>query len=437
MEFGRSLERRINSSSGWDACEDEPRLAFTPSESTTILSGGLYRTLSDTGLDSTYNDTLNEHTNLRMSLQRQLNALRPSKHFVSNVSRLVTEMNTVVATYLNESASVVPYGSIASNFCLDNTAIDLLVFIPPDVFSSQFGSPGCKNTNQQQSEIPLGIVREFEVRQAMRKALARLGELFTVFCGLLLVRITNTVPLSSVSCSSRVPVLTMMDPVSGITFEIVCNSVLPLFSTRLVKAYNSLVPTGELRDFILLVKHWASRRNILGGPLSGFAWTLMCIFYCQSCLGIIPSLQALSTERQQWTDPFGSNRRCDVGFEDEKSLPPVLLPDGVSLFMGFIDFFANYWNWKNGVVSVRLGKLVSNESPEIFIKQTPLERCSCLLIEDPFDIKRDVCGGPVDRIRNELLESALLISAGATLGSLMAASTQLPRRRQKRAESAF
>jgi hypothetical protein len=45
----------------------------------------------------------------------QLNSLPPAKQFVSRVSRLITEMTSVISTYLDPTASLVPFGSIASN----------------------------------------------------------------------------------------------------------------------------------------------------------------------------------------------------------------------------------------------------------------------------------------------------------------------------------
>jgi DNA polymerase sigma len=431
-------ERLVGAYGSWGVSgATDGQAGFEPSESTTVISGGLYRTLSDTGVDYGRIDTPVDDGHMRASLNLQLNSLRPSKQFVSNVSRLIGEMTTTISTYLDSSASLVPYGSVASNLALNDSAVDLLVFIPPDLFAAEFPS-SVKTGGGHHAEIPVGMIKEYEVRQSMRKALVKVSELFTVFCGLYLVKLTNVVPLSSITAGSKVPVLTMSDPVSGVTFEIVCNNVLPLFSTRLLKSYNSLVPSGELRDFVLLVKHWARHRGLVGsanGELSGFAWTTLCIFYCQSCLQVMPSLQALTGERQQWTDPFGSHRRCDVGFEDEKSLEPVMIPDSASLFMGFIDFYANYWNWKTGVVSIRLGRIVNMDNSEIFIKQTPIERTDSLIIEDPFDIKKDLCTSSLDRLRNELVESALLLNAGETIGSLMAPACR--RRRQHRAESAF
>lgn len=296
----------------WEPCSASIRDVVTPSTSTTVITGGFYRNVSDGGLDTQQPEVLDDNSNLRASLH-QLNSMRPSKQFVSNVSRMIGEMKTVVTTYLDGNANLVPYGSIASNLILDNSCVDILVFISSEVFAPQFEG-GKTRTHHK---VPLGLVKEYEVRQSMKKALLKIGELFTVFCGLLLVKVTSPVPLQSVTPSSRVPVLAMVDPISNVRFEIVCNHVLSLSSTRLVKAYNSLSPTGKFRDFVLLVKRWATQRNLVGGALSGFAWTLMCIYYCQTALGLFPILQGLYLgTRQQWTDRFGSNRRCDVGFED-------------------------------------------------------------------------------------------------------------------------
>ena len=428
----------------WESFTAEENLAFEHNDSTTDLSSGLYRSLSESGVDLSSQEALFYSINLRRSLQMQLRSLRLSKLFVSTVSRLVNEMASTVSSYLDISASIVPYGSIASNLCLTDSSIDLLLFIPPGVFNAHFSSQG--RSNNSHPEIPIGMVKEFEFRQSMRKALVRISELLTVFCGLRMMKISDVVPLTSVSPSSRVPVLTMTDPVSGVIFEIVCNNVMPVFSTRLIKSYNSLVPTGELRDFVLLVKNWAKRRMLLGsgnGELSGYTWTLLCIFYTQACLNLMPSLQDSCKERQQWTDPFGSSRRCDVGFLDEKDVASVLLPDSVSLLFGFLDFFANYWNWTTGVISVRLGRIVYLENPEVYIKQSLSERINALVIEDPFDIKKNLCTGSLDRLRNELSESALLVSAGGSVRSLMTpASLPVPvavayRRRPTRADSVF
>lgn len=378
----------VSEVSEWDF--DVERYSTKASYGDGVISGGeIYRTLSEPSLAdfaATYGAAPATSNNLATALQVHLNNLRPSKQFVSSVSKLVEEISLALATgFSSEEVAVVPYGSIASNLCVDATPIDLLVIIPPPVFDSLFAKhPAAQHSN----EIPLGTVMEYELRQSMRRAQVRIGQILSSSCGLVTVKVSNVGAITSMSSGSRMPVLTVSDPISKVAIDISCNNVFPVFSTRLLKAYNGLFPSGELRDFILLTKHWARRRGILtpncmGGGLSGFAWSLMCVFYCQACLGAIPSLQAICPDRQQWKDPFGSSRRCDVGFVEtlEESCSMGGL-DGASLFVGFLDFFANYWTWDNLVISVRLGTACATDSPDVFIRQQ--QQQSHLCIEDPF-----------------------------------------------------
>ena len=422
----------VSEVSEWDF--DVERYSTKASYAEGVISGGeIYRTLSESSLAdfaATYGAAPATRYNLTPALQVHLKNLRPSKQFVSSVSKLVGEISLALATGLSsKEVAVVPYGSIASNLCVDMTPIDLLVIIPPPAFDALFAKhPGAQHSN----EVPLGTVMEYELRQSMRRALVRIGKILSSSCGLVTVRVSNVGPKTSMSSGSRMPVLTVSDPISKMAIDISCNNVSPVFSSRLLKAYNGLFPSGELRDFILLTKHWARQRGILtpncvGGGLSGFAWSLMCVFYCQACLGAIPSLQAICPDRQQWKDPFGSSRRCDVGFVEslEESCSMGGL-DGASLFVGFLEFFANYWTWDNLVISVRLGTACATDSPDVFIKKQ--QHQSNLCIEDPFDIKRDLAAaaGPhLVRIREEFVESSLVISSGGSISSLLCAKSTL------------
>lgn len=384
------------------------------SDEATVSGGEVYRTVSDAGLDSSDFEAPFTFNELHADLRLKLKSINPSVEFNSRTSELIAKMTCIVTEYLEKSASLVPYGSIATNLYSDKGSVDLMLFVPPGSFDALFGVDG--GLGSHYADIPVAILKEFELRQAMRRALSRLGELFTVFCGLYVVKVTGVVPVLSVSAGSRVPVLTMTDPESAITFEISCNNTFSLFSTRLLRAYDALLP--ELRDLVQLVKCWARRQKLLG-TLSGFAWSLLCVFYCQACLGVLPSLQAACKERQQWTDPFGSNRRYDVGFEENYAIPqPQSTLDGPSLFLGFLDYWSNYWNWSNGVVSVRLGRGVVMGSPEVFIRQSSVvtEGRSVLIIEDPFDIKKDLCQhtGCLDKVRETMRTTLEQLNMGVT-----------------------
>ena len=357
------------------------------------MNGTVTHNTSDECIETEIRKGLDEHD---WNPEESLKSSKPSIEFTSLISRLVSAMASSVTDYLDESASLVPYGSVASGLIVNRTSIDLMLFIPPGPFDSLFGAHG---SDSQYSSVAVASLQECQLRQSMRKALARLAELLTVFNGLFLVKLTGVVPLSSASAGSRLPVLTMLDPESLLTIEITCNHPFALFSTRLLKCYTALLP--GLDDMVVLVKHWARKHAFLGcspGTLSGFAWSLLCVFYCQS-LGL-PSLQALSTERKQMTDPFGSQRRCDVGFAETLDDYEAGAQDGQRLFIGFLEFYGNFWDWETSVVSVRLGRAISVRSAENFIRQTVCEGSS-IIIEDPFDVKRNVAqqAGSLHRVR--------------------------------------
>jgi hypothetical protein len=406
----------------WDVPSAE-RISTTCTENALITTGEIYMTL-ETDPDDELAATYGHCSSLSSSLQMHLAGIRPSKAFVASVSSLVNEISVTLTRSVDPDVSVVPYGSIASNLSVDGTRVDLLIIIPLARFESMFSVP--KLGSQYTREIPLGNIKEYELRQMMRKALSRIGEVLVSDCGFNLVKLTNTAPVSSIHPTSRVPILTVSDPISNVSFDICCNHIFPAFSTRLLKAYNNLLPSGELRDFVILVKHWARQKGVLSTQsvhgLSGFSWTLLCVFYCQSAIGLVPSLQSMSTERQQWKDPFGSNRRCDVGF-DETCIPVSSGGgfDGASLFIGFLDYLANYWSWDTSVVSVRLGRAIPLDSPESFIRHSGDDVFGGLIIEDPFDIKKDLAHGcPWSRIRQAITDSCCVISNGGSVSALLA-----------------
>ena len=429
---------------------------------TMVSGGGIYRTLSEpVRLSPEWIPTENiaEPSNEQNGLIGELNSLEksiePSFKFESDVATQIAHIQQTVRLGLSsvlrisqnmaDQVNVIPYGSIASGCATFDSSIDLVFIIPPEIMNLIATKTATRTiSNTSVNDLPLNQVKEFETRLHMKQALTMVSEILTSNVSdeqmYSLVRITGVGSVSTNFSIVKVPTLTL-DCVNGsMRFEIACNNLFPLFSTRLIKAYRG-VGGDVLKEFILLVKYWAKCRGLLGntsGKLCGFVWSLLAVFYCQSaCLGLIPSLQALCTERQQWKDPFGS-RRCDVGFVDDLSITGQGYLEGLdagSLFVGFIDFYSNYWNWANGVVSVRLGKVVSIDSAEILLKQitsataiSANERFTRLHIEDPFDTKRDLglCLNATTgaELRREFTNASLLIANGnSNIGHLFSETT--------------
>ncbi len=332
---------------------------------------------------------------------------RPSNEFQMKAARMITRLSqSVVAWFGTSEASLIPYGSIASGLALENASVDLTLMIPQEILEKWFGSSSSISSPRGGSfeadhieTIPLHQRREYETRVMMKRALMKMVEVWREEQRLTVVQTTGVG--GSVSANFSILKLPSVSAiVENIRFEITCNNLYPMFSTRLAKCYNGLSPNGRVRDLILAVKAWHPH----GG---GFMLTLMALFYCQVSKNLFPSLQALSAERKQWKDPFGS-RRCDVSFvESVEGLALVDDESTLSLFVGFVQFYANYWNWYSGVVSVRLGKIVNIDSPEILLRRCPVasgghlvlappthhhhaEKLRVLHVEDPFDSKRDI-----------------------------------------------
>ena len=426
---------------------------FTTSD-TVVSGGGIYRTLSEpVGSTIPLEEWMpsSDDPPLISELKALDKIIQPSIKFESEIAAQISSMQTLIQSGfqnrlnlsedLARQINLIPFGSIASGCALTDSAIDLVLVVPPDILSlvsAKTTLAGRTLTNTSASDLPLNQLKEFETRLQMKQALNIVSDILTTSSCYTAVRLTGVGSVSTNFSLVRVPTL-YLDSSSQHRFEISCNNLFPLFSTRLIKAYKN-VGGNVLGEFILLVKYWAKCRSLGGAgstKMTGFIWSLLAVFYCQSaCLGLIPSLQALCNERKQWKDPFGS-RRCDVGFVDDLEITGQGYLDGLdagSLFVGFIDFYANYWNWNTGVVSVRLGKSASIDSPEILLKQAAstlggcTEKFTRLHIEDPFDTKRDLglClnANTGAELRREFTNASLLIASGnANVGQLFAEAT--------------
>ena len=399
----------------------------------TVLGGGVYRTVSDPTSEAFPMEEQcdNMVSDLESTLEYKIRP-RNQLDIVSQIQRMTKVLSGAMDGLVRESGigatekiALVPFGALACNLLTSLSSIDLMLMVPPVMFESLFPAATVSSPINR-SEIPINQIKDHETRLMMRKALSWVSEVLNAECGLTLVKLSNVGSISAVTSAARVPTLTMVDLATSTRFEFTCNNLFPLFSTRLVKSY--VDKSSELRDFILLVKYWARKRGLTanaanGNRLSGFTWTLLCLFYCQAGVGVLPSLQALSTERRQWKDPFGS-RRCDVSFVE--SLPEINWDglDAVSMFAGFIDFWANYWNWSSGVVSIRLGRVVGIDAPEILIKQISPQAAnmqtasSCKIhVEDPFDTKRDLgmclTGLACDDLKKEFMSTSWTLSGNS------------------------
>nr|KJB41162.1 hypothetical protein B456_007G093300 [Gossypium raimondii] len=104
---------------------------------------------------------------------------------------------------------------------------------------------------------------------------------------------------------ARVPIVKLMDPLTGISCDICVNNVLAVVNTRLLRDYAKI--DVRLRQLAFIVKHWAKSRGVNAtyqGTLSSYAYVLMCIHFLQQRRpAILPCLQV-------WN---GDNLLCHCG----------------------------------------------------------------------------------------------------------------------------
>ncbi|KAI8832302.1 hypothetical protein BJ741DRAFT_614977, partial [Chytriomyces cf. hyalinus JEL632] len=103
--------------------------------------------------------------------------------------------------------------------------------------------------------------------------------------------------------TAKVPIVKFYDPVCKLNADVNVGNALGIQNSRMIIEYMRVDP--RVRDLILLVKHWAGKRDLNnsaeGGTFSSYALTLMLLSYLQIAK-VVPSLQALypSNESRQY-----------------------------------------------------------------------------------------------------------------------------------------
>ncbi|CAK9038974.1 unnamed protein product [Durusdinium trenchii] len=183
--------------------------------------------------------------------------------------------------------------------------------------------------------------------------------------------------------SSKVPILILEK--DGFDIDVSYNNLLPLLNTRLLRSYTLLNP--RLSVVALAVKRWAKAHHIAKsyeGFISSYAWTLMVVYYFQISRQL-PCLHALVGEETP-IDFAARFATLEEAHEAWMNSPPPW--SCAQLLRGFFDFYANEFDWKQDVVSVRLGQRNSTIRSRRLI-QLKNKRMH-LHIEDPIDIRRNL-----------------------------------------------
>mmetsp|Transcript_21906 Transcript_21906/g.61218 ORF Transcript_21906/g.61218 Transcript_21906/m.61218 type:complete len:571 (-) Transcript_21906:93-1805(-) len=189
---------------------------------------------------------------------------------------------------------------------------------------------------------------------------------------------------------AKVPILKLKR--DGVDCDLSCNNLLPVFNTRLLKAYSEI--DRRIVDLTQAVKAWARSKGVHGAPhgnLSSYAFTLMSIFYMQM-RGALPCIQRAAPELQKFYSEGGKKYNVAMDLSSPSGQKP-----GVAIsFNDFVLFYLTEYVWGDAsVVSVRRGVCQGADCyPEL--KMTLRERVGeaeareLLHIEDPFDVCRNL-----------------------------------------------
>ncbi|KAK9058947.1 hypothetical protein SSX86_021564 [Deinandra increscens subsp. villosa] len=193
---------------------------------------------------------------------------------------------------------------------------------------------------------------------------------------------------------ARVPIVKLMDPVTGISCDICVNNLLAVINTKLLRDYSKI--DVRLRQLAFIVKHWAKSRGVnetYQGTLSSYAYVLMCIHFLQQRTpSILPCLQGM--ERTYKVDV--DNVECSY-FDQVDKLQGFGSRNNESiaqLVWAFFSYWAYCHDYTNDVISIRTGSLISKREKDWTRRMGNDRHLIC--IEDPFEVSHDL-GRVVDK----------------------------------------
>ncbi|XP_047980940.1 UTP:RNA uridylyltransferase 1 [Salvia hispanica] len=193
---------------------------------------------------------------------------------------------------------------------------------------------------------------------------------------------------------ARVPIVKLMEPVTGLSCDICINNVLAVVNTKLLYDYARI--DIRLRQLAFIVKHWAKSRGVnvtYQGTLSSYAYVLMCIHFLQQRRpSILPCLQRMQVTHSVKVEDVECayfdkvEKLQNFGAQNRESV--------AQLVWGFFHYWAYCHDYANDVISVRTGSMISKRDKD-WTRRVGNDR-HLICIEDPFEVSHDL-GRVVDK----------------------------------------
>jgi len=179
---------------------------------------------------------------------------------------------------------------------------------------------------------------------------------------------------------TRVPIVKLVDAKTNIACDICFNNLLALHNTRLLRTYTMVDP--RVHQLAIVVKYWAKRRYInepYHGTLSSYCLVLMVIAYLQS-RGVAPCLQHIYARGDEESnavlvDGYNAYFFSDLEhLEDYGFIRGGNQEDVHTLLYGFFKYYSYDFDFKQSVVSVRMGQVITKAEKNWRSERTPAER---------------------------------------------------------------
>lgn len=218
---------------------------------------------------------------------------------------------------------------------------------------------------------------------------------------------------------ARIPIVKFEHPEFHIKCDVSLNNRLGPKNTRLLATYAKIDP--RLVPLARCIKHWTKMRNInspYSGTLSSYAYHLLLIFYLQYHVQppILPVLQSIGQSRDPNNIINGHNcyyydnlveiERMGFG-RNNRNRSSV-----AELLIGFFRFYAMDFDFRDDVVCIRLGYIISKDEKE-WTRNTKTDRYFWC-IEDPFETTHNL-GRVADRdslftMRGEFMRASKMLT---------------------------
>ncbi|OON17070.1 PAP/25A associated domain protein, partial [Opisthorchis viverrini] len=225
---------------------------------------------------------------------------------------------------------------------------------------------------------------------------------------------------------AKVPILKFRDTLAGVDCDLNVNNVVGIYNTHLLAMYTRI--DWRVRPLGMFVKYWAQRMDIHDGSrgrLSTYPLLLMLIHYLQAgCTPpILPNLQAKYPKVFNYARPLCElDMRLELPWGELRSNNPASLAE---LFVGFIQYYTNEFDFTRWAVSVRHGAPLPID---VAIRRLPpheqahTARSFKVFVEEPFcqsNAARSLHGDDVlNRIRQAFVKTHQAVRSQRPLESI-------------------